>query len=263
MVNYSLVEEKLNENARQILLFIKNDYYSYMSPKKRQELNDLISSEQIVVVNKGISHFKDNTLAHGGRALNDKKIHFYPDVRKFNTGEAIATCRKLLPHECFHYFIQPDAQVDFKEKIEKEMASFYVEGLVEKEARKFYERHRDEIDFEKANYGYNINFVNAIQNRLSATSYEIIFSENDYIKNIGKYLLEYRTILKNRKDNLDTISEISKSFPIDLRNKASRKMKTMLLQYGNAEEIKEKLNTFDFISKKSVEKLDSNEEIEL
>ena len=164
MIDYKSVQEKLNEEAKKILLLIKKDYYSYMSDEKKQILDELIDG-QIVIVNQGTSHFNDNTLAHGGRALNDGKIHFYPDVRNFTTEEAIEVCKGILPHECFHYFIQPD-KLRYGSELEKEMSSFYTEGLVEKEARVFFERHQDEIDFEKANYGYNINFVNTIQGRL-------------------------------------------------------------------------------------------------
>ena len=265
MINYTLVEEKLNEEAKKILLFIKEDYYKYMSIKNKSVIDNLIETGKIVEVNQGISHFNDNTLAHGGRTLNDGKIHFYPDVRSFfNTQEAIEKCKKILLHECFHYFIQPD-EAELKNDLEKEMASFFVEGLVEKESRKFYENHKEEIDFEKANYGYNINFVNAIQEDLGASNYEIIFSENDYIKNIGKYSSIYRKVLKQKERNLELVAQISKKFPIDMQRRISQKMKNVITKDGNAEEVKEKLKTFEFISKNDIEKLDnlSEEELEL
>ena len=264
MINHSLVEEKLNEEAKKILLLIKNDYYDNMSLKMKQVLDDLIDSRKIVIVNKGRSHFNDNTLAHGGRTLKDGKIHFYPDARGFNTQEAIDKCKKIVLHECFHYFIQPN-ELELKTELEKEMASFFVEGLVEKESRKFYENHKEEIEFEKANYGYNINFVNEIQNDIGASDYKVVFSEEDYIKDIGKYSTIYRKIQKQKEINLKQITEISKKFPEDMQRRVSQKMKNTIVREGNAIEVKEKLKTFEFISEKDIEKLDkiNEEEIEL
>ena len=262
MLDYNLVEEKLNEEAKKILLLIKKDYYSYMSPKKKQILDDLIDNKQIVMVNQGVSHFNDNTLAHGGRALNDGRVHFYPDVRGFDTKEAIETCKRLLPHECFHYFIQPDKE-KLKDELDKKMASFYTEGLVEKEARKFCERHKKEVAFKKANYGYNINFVDMIQDRLGASSYEIVFSENNYIRDVSKYISEYKGTLKQKKQDLDVITEIVKSFPTNLQNKVLRRMKNMVLQDGNTIAVKEKLKTFEFNPVRRIEQLDVNNEKEL
>ena len=256
MIKYDKVERKLNEQVKTILILIKNDYYIFMSPAKRKVLDELISCEQIVVVNKGISHFRDNTLAHGGRALKDGKIHFYPDVRNFNTDEAIEYCIKILPHECFHYFIQPD-NIKLQNRLEKEMANFYTEGLVERETRIFGERHKEELSYSKANYGYNINFVNMLQNRLNASSYEIIFSEDDYIKNIGNYIQEYRAILEQKEHNLEVIKDISRSFPIDIQRKVLNKMRNMILQDGNAKAAKERLKTFEFVSDKSIQQLDT------
>lgn len=261
MVDYNLIEERLNEEAKKILLLIKKDYYSYMSAEKKQILDELIDG-QIVIVNQGISHFNDNTLAHGGRALNDGRIHFYPDARNFSTEEAIEVCKKLLPHECFHYFIQPD-KLRTDNELEEEMASFYTEGLIEKESRIFCERHQDEITFEKANYGYNINFVNKIQNQMGASSYGVIFSEDDYIKSIARYISEYKETLKQRKHNLDTITEIAKSFPPDLQSKVSSKMKKMILQDGNADEVIQRLKDFEFVPESSIKKLESTDELEL
>lgn len=262
MIDYNLVEKDLNKKVKKIILLIKNDYYCYMSPRKKQILEDLIIDEQIVIVNQGISHFNDNTLAHGGRALMDDKIHFYPDVRGFNTKEAIETCGKILPHECFHYFIQPD-RFEIDDKLEREMANFYTEGLVERETRKFCKQHEGEVEYKKANYGYNINFVNMIQNGLCASGYENIFSENNYIKDIGKYTAEYKATLKQEKKNLKIIEEIAKSFPIDMQSKALRRMRTAVLQDGNTSALKTKLRNFKFIPISYIEQLDAINEKEL
>ena len=237
MIDYNLVEKDLNKKVKKIILLIKNDYYCYMSPRKKQILEDLIINEQIVIVNQGISHFNDNTLAHGGRALMDDKIHFYPDVRGFNTKEAIETCGKILPHECFHYFIQPD-NINIRSRIEIEMANFYTEGLVEKESRKFCKSH-EEVDLREANYGYNINFVNKIQKKMNADSYGVIFSENDYLKDISSYYNEYMKIKEQQKKDFNEIDKLVKNYPINITPRMLRKIKSVALIDGNISRIKE------------------------
>ena len=151
----------------------------------------------------------------------------------------------------------------FHDELEKEMASFYTEGLVEKETRKFCKQHKGEVEFEKANYGYNINFVNMIQDRLCASGYEIIFSESDYIRDIARYISEYKATLEQKKQNLNVIEEIAKSFPIDMQSKVSRRMKTIVLQDGNALAVKAKLRDFKFVPNRNIEQLDVSNEKEL
>ena len=243
-MNYTAVQEKLNEEARKILLLIKEDFYQYMSPKKRAVIDDLLESKQVVIVNQGPNHWGDNTLAHGGRALKDGKIHFYPDVRGFDENEAVERCSEILPHECFHYFIQPDS-IKFRNRLENEMAGFYTEGLVEKEARAFCRRHKD-VKFKKANYGYNINFVDALQERLGATDYTTIFSEDDYLRNIGDYKAEYNQVLEQRGKDIDVVSRISRSFPADMQSKVKRRLRNIALQDGNIKQVKDKIKEFDF-----------------
>ena len=85
MFEYELLEKQLNEDVKKILLLIKQDYYDTFSDKKKELIDNLIEYDKVVIVNQGISHFNDNTLAHGGRALGDGKIHFYPDARKFKS----------------------------------------------------------------------------------------------------------------------------------------------------------------------------------
>lgn len=255
MINYELSEQILNAEAKKIIYMIKEDYYDNMSNHKKKVINDLLESNQIVLVNKGISIFKDNTLAHGGRALKDGKIHFYPDARKFKSDEEmIEKCKAILPHEIFHYFIQPD-NLKLNTQIEREMASFYTEGLVEKEARKFCKRHK-EVAFEKANYGYNINFVNSIQNFLGASSYEVIFSENDYLKNIGKYVDIYKQCLERKNDAIKEISKIIKNFPETLQKKLFNKAGTIVLQNGSMDGVTEKLKLILDTTQKDLTRLE-------
>lgn len=240
MVNYELLEQTLNAELKKILNLIKEDYYSSMSEKKKQVLDSLLKSDNIKV-NNGISKLGEKNFAHGGRALKDGKIHFYPDSRKFASSKELEEkCKRLLPHEIFHYFIQPD-DLKLNTNLEREMASFYTEGLVEKEARKFCERHKD-IAFEKANYGYNINFVNTIQTLLKANSYDVIFSENDYLRNIGKYADEYKECLEKKKKDMNEISKIFKTFPEKLQKQFFNKVQRMVLQNGNIDEAREKLS---------------------
>lgn len=261
--DYALIERKLNEEVNKILVLIKEDYYDNMSDTKKEKLENLLKNDKVVMVNKGVSKFNDNTLAHGGRTLRDGKIHFYPDVREFASNEeTIEKCRRLLPHECFHYFIQPD-ELEFHSEFEMEMASFATEGLVERETRRFAQRHKRAIPFEKANYGFNINFANRLQSMLGLSDNQALFSEDDYLRNIGMCTNAYETILKRKNNLLDEISQIAKEFPIDLQRKVFNKMRTMLLQDGDANAIKENLKTFDFILIESIEKLDESEDLEL
>lgn len=258
MINYDLLEKSLNNEAKAILRIIKRDYYNSMSKNKKSIIDTLLEEEKIVIVNRGVSIFKDKTLAHGGRTLKDGKIHFYPDVREWQSNEQILEkLKKILPHECFHYFIQPD-NLKLNTKIEKEMAAFYTEGLVEKETRKFCKKH-PEIATENANYGYNIKFVNMIQSLLDADSYEIIFSENDYIRNIGKYVDIYKNILKSKNEMLSTINEISKELPQYLQRKFLDMARKIVLQSENVNVLKEKLKSIEIISEKSIEKLENHD----
>lgn len=255
MTNYQLIEEKLNEKSKAILLLIKQDYYNQMSDDIRQRLDDLIRCDRVVIVNSGKSVFGDDTVAHGGRTLGDGKIHFYPDVRESRTeDETIEEFAKLLPHECFHYFIQPD-ELAFDSELEKEMARFYTEGAVEKEAREFCNRHRREIAFEKANYGFNINFANIVQNRLGLANPEDIFSSSGYLKHIGNYAKEYKRILEMLEKLMTATDSISIEFPNNLQKKVRNRMKTMILQDGNANAVREKLESFEFIAQKSISRL--------
>lgn len=259
MTNYVSIEEQLNEEAKRILVLIKKDYYNVMSEEKKKILDNLLNG-QVVIVSRGTSKFKDNTLAHGGRALGDGKVHFYPDVRNFESDkEIVGTCKRLLPHECFHYFIQPDA-IRLEDNLEKEMASFYTEGLVEREARKFSEKYGSAVPFEKANYGYNINFVNRIQNSLQATNYSTIFSESDYIKGIGRYLNEYRRILQERESDLNAIREMVGGVPINLRKRIQSKMRTIALQNGGILGLKEKLEELGITLQRNIENLKQTDE---
>ena len=259
MTNYELVEKQLNDEAKRILILIKKDHYESMSKEKRKVLDSLLNG-QVVIVNQGVSIFADNTLAHGGRTLRDGKIHFYPDVREFNSDEEIVeTCKRLLLHECFHYFIQPD-EIRLENKLEKEMARFYTEGLVEREARRFSEKYGSAIPFEKANYGYNISFVNRIQNGLQSDNYSIIFSENDYIKEIGRHFDEYRRILQERKRDLNAISEMVEKFPISLRERLLSKMRTIVLQEGGMLGLKEKLEELGITLQRNIENLKHTDE---
>ena len=231
---YEELEKELNEEAKKILLLIKEDYYRYMSEKNRKLVDSLLESNN-VVVNHGDSIFKDDTFAHGGRALKDGKIHFYPDVREFLSNEVLLKkCKSLLPHEIFHFFLQPDALIKFDkaEGKKKKMAEAYTEGLVEREARMFCQKH-PEIEFERANYGSNISFVNATQTQLQADSYDVIFSENDYLKNIGSYEGYYDSILNNQKQAINATREFLKELPKELKQKYYDNVKTMILQDEN------------------------------
>lgn len=263
MEKYDLLEQKLNEEAKKILTQIKNDYYEKMSAQKKECLDNLIQTEKVVIVDRDLRDSDKHTLAHGGRGRKDGKIHYYPNSRNFHTYEAmVEKCQGILPHEIFHYFIQPD-NMNFDTRIESEMANFYTEGLVEKEARKFCENH-PEFLFIKARYGYNIVFVNDIQRLLGADSYEVIFSENDYLKNIGEYIDAYENIMHERNKSELMIKKLVKSYPHEMQRKFFDGAIKMAWEDGNADETIEnllKLNT-TIINQKILEVIKSRKIID-
>ena len=262
MINHKLLEKWLNDEAKKILLLIKEDYYQYMCDEKKDLIDSLIDSE-IVIVNQGRSIFRDNTLAHGGRSLKDGKMHFYPDVRNYESEEeAFEKCKRILPHECFHYFLQPD-KIRFSDEFDEKMARYYTEGLVEKETRKFHQKHKEVIDYEDANYGFNINFVNFVQNRLNVGSNEIIFGEDDYLECIHKFSSYYNKNENKKNELLGIVKEISDEFPKDMQKRVLGKMRTLILQNGNADIVQEKLQRLDFLNKEKIKKLKENDALEL
>ena len=246
MIDHKSLEEKLNNEAKHILTLIKSDYYDFMSPRKKYVLDRLLESDDIVVVNQGKCSFDETIIAHGGRALKDGKIHFYPDCRKFSSdSELIDKCMSLLPHEIFHYFLQPD-RIKFEKDSDRELARFYTEGLVEREARIFCKNH-PEILFRKAYYGYNIKFVNIVQKKLGIDSYYTIFSESNYLKNIGDYDKIYQLILKEEEKMLNELQSVTNGFPDKLGQKFYDKARTVILQNGIVGSIRKKIE----IKKKS------------
>lgn len=258
MLDHELLKESLNNDARIILTLIKEDYYSFMSDEKRRVLDELLASPEIVIVDKGLRGPDDNTLAHGGRGKKDGKIHYYPDSRHFDSDtEMIEKCRSILPHEIFHYFLQPDA-IKLRRGPEREMANYYTEGLVEKETRKFIARH-PEIPYDKANYGYNINFVNMLQRRLNADSNEVMYSESDYLKDIGQYLGTYIFVRHSQESMSKAIDEISEEVPENMRDRFRKKAKSMIDKEGNAGELIGKLKSLRLVSEESLRSLEKQD----
>ena len=255
------LEKKLNLEAKNILELIKNDYYDIMSDKKKDKLDELLKSDKIIIVNEGISLFNDNTLAHGGRTLGDGKIHFYPDTRDAKSDdEMFELCRKILPHEIFHYF-QPD-EIIYKNEEESKIASFYYEGLVEKQTRKFCENH-PEIPYEKANYGYNISFTDTVNFILGLNKDETIFKNDKQIKDIDKYANLYYQINKEKDDVIEILNEICNELPITFRQRIFERAKTIILQDGDTKTVCKKLRDIKLVSDKNINRLEENDELEL
>lgn len=240
MVNYKELEKRLNDEAIRILLLVKSDYYQYMGENAKKTMDSLLESKQVINVNTGLSKFEDNTLAHGGRTLEDGKIHFYPDTRNYETTElAFEKCVSILPHEIFHYFIQPDRTTT---RETRKLAGFYTEGIVEKETRKFCKRHSEEIKYEEANYGYNINFVNMIQGKLNANNYNEIFGDRQYLSDIGIYEEEYRQVIKSKERDLAQADELASKFPTELQRRIKNAIRHIALQHGSLDEAIKKIN---------------------
>ena len=232
-LDYSLLEKKLNIEALTILHLIKKDYYKVMSERKKKTLdgltNALINNKKIVIVNRGTN--KDKVIAHSGGTLKDGKVHFYPDLRMFRTNEELLKkCKSILPHELFHFFLLPHRFVAEEEKI-KEMSGYYTEGLVERETRFFCLKHK-EILYEKACYGYNINFVNSIEKSLGVNSYEMLFGEDNYLTNIGDFEKEYDAFVRYENETIKMIEDIAKEYPANLRVDFYKKVRKEALQDG-------------------------------
>lgn len=254
MTNYNLLETELNEEAKRILSLIKIDYYDKMSDKKKKVIDELLESDKIVIVDKGFCPHGRNIIAHGGRSKGDGKIHYYPDSREYKSDEEmVEECKSILAHEVFHYFIQPDA-IEIEDKYKK-MASYYTEGLVEKETRKFCARHQ-EIKYNDANYGHYIKFVNMIQGALDAGSYEVIFSESDYLKNIGRFETVYQKIIKEKYKTIEVLMRLSLKVPKNQRKELFKHAKARFLRDGDIRGVKEGLRREGFFEEADLDMLE-------
>ena len=85
-----------------------------------------------------------------------------------------------------------------------------------------------------------------MQERLGATDYTTILSEDDYLRNIGDYKAEYNQVLEQRGKDIDVVSRISRSFPADMQSKVKRRLRNIALQDGNIKQVKDKIKEFDF-----------------
>lgn len=251
MYNCKQAEDILNQEAVKILKLIKNDYYAFMSQEKKNTIDTLISEGKVVIVNEGLYIDDPGIFALVSKKFKERRINFYPEARSFESFENfIQYAKGILPHECFHYFIRPNDHMD-KQRVSREMVRFYKEGLVEREARRFYEAHKSEISFSKAGYGYNIDFVNMVQPKLSADTYEVIFGESDYINGINDYTKEYNELLANQEERKNLVKKELKGLP-----KIRGNLIKIIEEEGIKAPIEEKLEIF----KQSIPK-EKNEEM--
>ncbi len=111
MGKYDILESELNKEGKRILRYIREDYYEVFSEQKKQLLDNLLNSDKFIIVDEGFYFRDSHCLAYGGGAKGDGMIHFYPDCRNFPSNEAaLSYCKKILPHEIFHYFVTLDGK---------------------------------------------------------------------------------------------------------------------------------------------------------
>src|SRR5574344_485641 len=99
--NYEKIQQSINEYGQYILNCIKNQYSSSLTQEQLQNIENLLSTEFIVIEKPtkedieffskqdGITNPEDYSAeyipsAHGGRAKGDNKIHIYPYTKSFS-----------------------------------------------------------------------------------------------------------------------------------------------------------------------------------
>lgn len=210
-INYEKIQQSIDEYGLYILNCIKNQYNSSLSHEQLKNIENLLSTEFIVIEKpsqkdieffskqEGISNPENYSsqyipTAHGGRTKEDNKIHIYPYTKSFsnckNDEEIIESCIDgIVIHEIFHYFIKPGLSSE-NETIKDEFGHFITEGLVQYYTEEFAKKNR--LSNPKSNYEKNVEFVKQLissfpddlnQNQID----KIIFTYNqDELLNIAK-----------------------------------------------------------------------------
>jgi archaellum component FlaC len=175
--DYERLASDLNIFGKQVLKAIKNEYGSSMTSEQNALINQLLSADNFIIVNKpsqeDISLFgslDEIPTAHGGRTKEDGKIHIYPYTKSFNNfhnyDDCLNICKNdLIIHEIFHYFIRPDVSNIEKnnftnDKLADSFKHFLTEGLVQLYTEKFAADHN--LPLPQSNYNANVRMANDI-----------------------------------------------------------------------------------------------------
>lgn len=262
-INYEKIQQSINEYGQYILNCIKNQYSSSLTQEQLQNIENLLSTEFIVIEKPtkedieffskqdGITNPEDYSAeyipsAHGGRAKGDNKIHIYPYTKSFsdckNDEEIIQSCiDSIVVHEIFHYFIRPNLSNE-SETIKDEFGHFITEGLVQHYAEEFAKKYR--LGNPKSNYGKNVEFVKQLiasfpDNLAQAQIDRIIFTYNqDELLKISKnrdlMYQEYVDVLKFKED----ISSFITTMGVDMgMDKDDKNLKDIIRHYKKIDDI--------------------------
>lgn len=262
-INYEKIQQSINEYGQYILNCIKNQYSSSLTQEQLQNIENLLSTEFIVIEKPtkedieffskqdGITNPEDYSAeyipsAHGGRAKGDNKIHIYPYTKSFsdckNDEEIIQSCiDSIVVHEIFHYFIRPNLSNE-SETIKDEFGHFITEGLVQHYAEEFAKKYR--LGNPKSNYGKNVEFVKQLiasfpDNLTQAQIDRIIFTYNqDELLKISKnrdlMYQEYVDVLKFKED----ISSFITTMGVDMgMDKDDKNLKDIIRHYKKIDDI--------------------------
>lgn len=262
-INYEKIQQSINEYGQYILNCIKNQYSSSLTQEQLQNIENLLSTEFIVIEKPtkedieffskqdGITNPEDYSAeyipsAHGGRAKGDNKIHIYPYTKSFsdckNDEEIIQSCiDSIVVHEIFHYFIRPNLSNE-SETIKDEFGHFITEGLVQHYAEEFTKKYR--LGNPKSNYGKNVEFVKQLiasfpDNLTQAQIDRIIFTYNqDELLKISKnrdlMYQEYVDVLKFKED----ISSFITTMGVDMgMDKDDKNLKDIIRHYKKIDDI--------------------------
>lgn len=263
------LEEKLNLFSKYILEFIFQDYGQSMVSEDQQMLEDLMINDNVIVESDSSKYIKEKKkaneddsipLAHGGRVFGDEKIHFYPFLLAGKTEEEITnSCKEVLIHEMFHYFIRPGYVEE--DETHSGINEYITEGLVDMIARDFSFRHEKQgLSYKKgSNYGLNVMFVRRMMSELDDSNDKtyIIFNSNikdmlEYSsKNGNNYFDIYEKEIKDKSGYEKLIDEISSKY-----GTSSSSIKRKLINFGAnfTNEGEALLNIKDLVGKNSSKK---------
>ena len=153
--DYKYIQTRLDKETKEIFQNIWKKYGKYIKNKEKLKViedrfNSISEICGIVVVDEpnedDIKQQTDNIPpAHSGRGKGDGKIHVYPHSKIFKDANSVDNIIKIyveemVPHEVFHYYIQPDLYD--KDDIEKHgddawLGHKLTEGLVETYTQKY------------------------------------------------------------------------------------------------------------------------------
>ena len=254
MVDYSTLNEKLNLYSKKALAQIFEEYGSYFNDEQKTLFANLLNKDFIKVeensdryTGEKAKNNEDITvpLAHGGRTFGDNIIHFYPFILN-NTENIEDSCKEVLIHELFHYFIRPQQMQNTNE----ELSSFVTEGLVDMYTRDFCTKHSDTYTYkEGSNYGKNVIFVRDLLSSLGTeedknkASFQFGVQELFEVHGFDKSMEEYGLVAESKDKTYLLFDEIAQTFSKEHKDSIIRKLYNNLANCKSKEEMASSLIT--------------------